>query len=229
VALLYAQEGARVAITCLEDDARDAQITLEAVQKLGGKALSVIGDVRDPSFCKRLVERTVAEFGALDILVNNAAFQRHHEHLAEFTPDEIDATFRTNVFATIYLTQAAEPHLRAGACVINVSSIQARDPTPQLLAYAASKAAISNLTRGLAGLLMKRGVRVNAVAPGPVWTPLVASTLPPERVRTFGHHTLFGRPAQPVEQASLFVFLASDDASYVTGEIFGATGGQSPV
>ena len=229
VALLYAQEGAKVLITCLEDDARDARVTVETIEKLGGQAIAMPGDVRDPAFCRQLVERAVSEFGSLDILVNNAAFQRHHDKLADFTPDEIDATFRTNVFATIYLTQAAEAHLRPGACVINVTSIQAKDPTPQLLAYAATKAAISNLTRGLAGLLKDRGVRVNAVAPGPVWTPLVASTLPNEKVRNFGDHTMLGRPAQPVEQAALFVFLATDDASYVTGEIFGATGGQSPV
>jgi NAD(P)-dependent dehydrogenase (short-subunit alcohol dehydrogenase family) len=229
VALLYAQEGAKVVITCLPDDASDGRITVETIAKLGGSALSEPGDVRDPAFCKRLVERTVSEYGSLDILVNNAAFQRHHEELAAFTPEEIDTTFRTNVYGTIFLTQAAEPHLRPGACVINVTSIQAKDPTPQLLAYAATKAAISNLTRGLAGLLKDRGVRVNAVAPGPVWTPLVASTLPPEQVRTFGQHTMLGRPAQPVEQATLFVFLASDDASYVTGEVFGATGGRSPV
>jgi NAD(P)-dependent dehydrogenase (short-subunit alcohol dehydrogenase family) len=229
VALLYAQEGARVLITCLEDDAADGRIAVEAITRLGGTALCIPGDVRNPVFCRRLVERAVSELGSLDILVNNSAFQRHHDALADFTPDEIDATFRTNVFATIHLTQAAEPHLRPGACVINVTSIQAMDPTPQLLAYAASKAAISNLTRSLSGLLMKRGVRVNAVAPGPVWTPLVASTLPNEQVKNFGHHTLFGRPAQPVEQAALFVFLASDDASYVTGEVFGATGGRTPV
>jgi NAD(P)-dependent dehydrogenase (short-subunit alcohol dehydrogenase family) len=229
VALLYAQEGARVLITCLEDDAADGRIAVETISGLGGTAMCVPGDVRDPAFCRQLVERAVSEYGSLDILVNNAAFQRHHEKLADFTPEEVDATFRTNVFATIFMTQAAEPHLRPGACVINVSSIQAMDPTPQLLAYAASKAAISSLTRSLSGLLMKRGVRVNAVAPGPVWTPLVASTLPNEQVRTFGHHTAFGRPAQPVEQATLFVFLASDDASYVTGEVFGATGGQTPL
>ena len=229
VALLYAQEGARVVITCLEDDAADGRVAVETIAKLGGTALCIPGDVRNPVFCRRLVERTVSEYGSLDILVNNSGFQRHHEKLAEFTADEIDATFRTNVFATIYLTQAAEPHLRPGACVINVTSIQAKDPTPQLLVYAASKAAISNLTRSLSGLLMKRGVRVNAVAPGPVWTPQVASTMPAEQVTNFGHHTAFGRPAQPVEQATLFVFLASDDASYVTGEVFGATGGQTPV
>ena len=229
VALLYAQEGAKVLITCLEDDEPDARITVETIAGLGGTASAMPGDVRDPGFCRRLVERAVSDYGSLDILVNNSAFQRHHEKLADFSVEEIDTTFRTNVFGTIYLTQAAEPHLRPGACVINVTSIQAKDPTPQLLVYASTKAAISNLTRGMAGLLKDRGVRVNAVAPGPVWTPLVASTLPPDHVRTFGENTMLGRPAQPVEQAALFVFLASDEASYVTGEVFGATGGRSPV
>lgn len=229
VALLYAQEGARVVITCLEADRRDADATVAEVERLGGRALSVPGDVQDPAFCKRLVERTIQEFGSLDILVNNSAYQRFHDKLEDFTPEEIDTTFRTNVFATIWLTQAAAPHLRPGACVINTSSIQALNPTPQLMVYAATKAAVSSLSKSLAGLLMDQGVRVNAVAPGPVWTPLIPSTMPADRVRNFGEKSLFKRPAQPVEQATLFVFLASDDASYVTGEVFGATGGRTPI
>ena len=187
------------------------------------------GDIRDPGFCKSLVEKTIETFGGLDILVNNAAFQRYYGALADISVDEIDANFRTNVFAPLYLTQAAEKHLRPGACVINTSSIQALVPTPNIIVYAATKAAISSITKSLAGLLADKGVRVNAVAPGPVWTPLVASTMPGEQVEHFGAHTLLKRPAQPVEQAGIYVFLASDDASFVTGEVYGATGGRTPI
>lgn len=229
IALLYAQEGAKVAFTCLEADRTDAEDTVAEIQKLGGEALSMPGDVRDPEFCKTLVEQTVNAFGSLDILVNNSAYQRYREKLEDFTLEEIDTTFRTNVFATILLTQAAAPHLRPGAAVINTTSIQALEPTPQLMLYAATKAAISSLTKSMAGLLITQGVRVNAVAPGPVWTPLIPSTLPIDQARSFGEKTLFKRPAQPVEQAALFVFLASDEASYVTGEVFGATGGPTPL
>jgi NAD(P)-dependent dehydrogenase (short-subunit alcohol dehydrogenase family) len=229
VALLYAQEGAKIVITSLVDDASEGDATVALIEKLGGKAISVPGDVRDPLFCKSLVEKTVATFGSIDILVNNAAYQRYYKTLAEIPADEIDQAFRTNVFGTIFMTQAAEPYLRAGSCVINTSSIQALVPTPHLLVYAATKAAISSVTKSLAGLLIDKGVRVNAVAPGPVWTPFVASTMPAEEVEQFGAQTLLKRPAQPVEQAGIFVFLASDDASYVTGEVFGATGGRTPV
>jgi len=229
VALLYAQEGARVVITSLPDDDKDAQETVALIRKLGGQALSVPGDVGDPAFCNSLVEHTVAAFGSLDILVNNAAFQRYYPTLEALKIDEIETGFRTNVFAPLYLTQAAARHLRPGACVINTSSIQALVPTPHLIVYAATKAAISSITKSLAGLLAEQGVRVNAVAPGPVWTPLIPSTMPMEEVEKFGSATLMKRPAQPVEQAAIFVFLASDDASYVTGEVFGATGGRTPI
>lgn len=229
VALLYAQEGAKVVINGLPDDAEDASKAVETIRKLGGKAIAVNGDVSDPAFCKSLVEKTVAEFGSLDILVNNAAYQRSYAKFEEIPLDEIQTTFKTNVFPIFYLTQAAAVHLRPGACVINTSSIQALSPTPNLIFYAATKSAISSMTKSLAGLLADKGVRVNAVAPGPVWTPLIPSTLDPDFVKQFGSHTAFKRPAQPVEQATLFVFLASDDASYVTGEVFGATGGQTPI
>lgn len=229
VALLYAQEGAKVVINGLADDAEDAAKTVDLIKKLGGSALSMLGDISDPAFCLSLVDKTVAQFGSLDILVNNAAYQRSYSKFDEIPVNEIQKTFQTNVFPVFYLTQAASRHLRPGACVINTSSIQALSPTPNLLFYAASKSAITSLTKSLAGLLAERGVRVNAVAPGPVWTPLIPSTLDPEFVKQFGSHTAFKRPAQPVEQATLFVFLASDDASYVTGEVFGATGGQTPL
>ncbi|WP_411887721.1 SDR family oxidoreductase [Hydrocarboniphaga effusa] len=229
VALLFAQEGAHVMINSLPDDGEDADKTVALVKKLGGRASAMLGDVGDPSFCASLVTKTVSEFGNLDILVNNAAYQRSYRSIEEIPVTEVETTFRTNVFPLFYLTQAALPHLRPGASVINTSSIQALKPTPGLLFYAATKSAISSMTKSLAGLLADRGIRVNAVAPGPVWTPLIPSTLDPDHVKEFGSHTAFKRPAQPVEQAAIFVFLASDDASYVTGEVYGATGGQTPI
>lgn len=229
VALLYAQEGAKVVITYLQDDAEDGEQTLRLIGSCGGQGRAIAGDVGDAAFCARLVQETVEAFGALDILINNAAFQRHHESIEQIPLEDIERTYRTNIFGTVYMTQAAAPHLRPGACIINTSSIQALLPTPQLALYASTKAAISSLTKSLAGLFADQGVRVNAVAPGPVWTPLIPSTLPLEQARNFGHHTLLKRPAQPVEQATIFVFLASDDASYVTGEVFGATGGRTPL
>lgn len=229
VALLFAQEGARVVITALEADAEDSRATVAEVERLGGRALFIPGDVGDAAFCASLVEQTVATFGSLDILVNNAAFQRYHATLESIPLEDIERTFRTNVFGLLYLTQAAARYLRPGACVINTSSIQALHPGPPLAVYAATKAAISSLTKSLAGLLADQGVRVNAVAPGPVWTPLIPSTMPNDKARMFGENTLFKRPAQPVEQAGIFVFLASDDASYVTGEVYGATGGRTPL
>lgn len=229
VALLYALEGARVVINCLDADLADGRATIDLITQRGGEADCLPGDIGDASFCRRLVAHTLDRFGSVDILVNNAAYQRHYDTLESIPLDEIERCFRTNVFATYYLTQAAAPHLRPGACVINTSSIQALVPSPQLTVYAATKAAISSLTKSLAGLLADQGVRVNAVAPGPVWTPLIPSTLPPERARQFGSNTLLKRPAQPVEQAGIYVFLASNEASYVTGEVYGATGGRSPL
>jgi NAD(P)-dependent dehydrogenase (short-subunit alcohol dehydrogenase family) len=175
-----------------------------------------------------MVDTVFERFGALDILVNNAAFQMTHEKIEEFTTEEFDRTFRTNVYAMFWLCRSALPRMKPGSVIINTASIQAFDPSPTLLAYAPTKAAIVNFTKALSQMAMERSVRVNAVAPGPVWTPLIPSTMPPDSVKKFGGDTSFERAAQPVEIAPVFVFLASNEARFVTGEVYGATGGKTP-
>jgi NAD(P)-dependent dehydrogenase (short-subunit alcohol dehydrogenase family) len=229
VAIAFAREGADLVLSYLPEEERDARESAEWVNKAGRKAVLAPGDIRDERHCAALVDRAFAEFGKLDILVNNAAFQRTHDSIEEFTTEEFDATFKTNVYAMFWLCRAALPRMAAGGTIINTASIQAFDPSPNLLAYAPTKAAIVNFTKALSQVAMKKGVRVNAVAPGPVWTPLIPSTMPPEKTREFGKDTSFGRAAQPVELAPLFVFLASNEARYVTGEVYGATGGQTPL
>jgi NAD(P)-dependent dehydrogenase (short-subunit alcohol dehydrogenase family) len=172
------------------------------------------------------VERAVREFGRIDILVNNAAFQRTHKSIAEITSEEFDTTMRTNIYAMFYLCKAALPHMQPGATIINTSSIQAYQPSPSLLAYATTKGAIVNFTKGLAQEVIEKGIRVNSVAPGPVWTPLIVSTMPPEQTSKFGQDTPLERAAQPAELAPAFVFLASQESSYITGEVIGVTGGK---
>jgi len=225
VALTYAREGADVLISYLNEE-QDAQETVRVVEAAGRKAVAVAGDIGDEAHCQELVRRAVAEFGRLDILVNNAAFQMSHEGLVDLPSEEIERTFRTNILAMFYLSKAALPQLREGGAIINTASVQAYQPSPQLLAYAATKGAIVTFTKGLAQDAIKRGIRVNAVAPGPVWTPLIVSTMPPEKYTTFGEDTVFERPAQPIELAPLYVFLASDESRYITGEVLGATGGK---
>jgi NAD(P)-dependent dehydrogenase (short-subunit alcohol dehydrogenase family) len=228
VALAFAREGADVAISYLPAEEADADETIRWVTEAGRQGLKLPGDLRDEQHCVRLIDTVFDKFGTLDVLVNNAAFQRTHESIEEFSTDEFDETFRTNVYAMFWLCRAGLPRMRPGSSIINTASIQAFDPSPQLLAYAATKGAIVNFTKALSQLAMKQAVRVNAVAPGPVWTPLIPSTMPPEKVREFGKDTAFERAAQPVEIAPLFVFLASNEARFVTGEVYGATGGQSP-
>jgi NAD(P)-dependent dehydrogenase (short-subunit alcohol dehydrogenase family) len=228
VAIAFAREGAHVAISYLPEEREDGAATLGWIEAAGRRALALPGDITDERHCAGMVERVRGELGRLDILVNNAAMQRTHEDVAELSADELDRTFRTNVYAMFWLCRAALPHLEPGSAIINTASIQAFDPSPTLLAYAATKAAIVNFTKALSKLAMKRSVRVNAVAPGPVWTPLIPSTMPEKSVRMFGSDTSFGRAAQPVELAPLYVFLASNESRYVTGEVYGATGGQSP-
>jgi NAD(P)-dependent dehydrogenase (short-subunit alcohol dehydrogenase family) len=228
VAIAFAREGADVAISYLPEEERDAVETQQWIEHAGRSALMLPGDLRDEAHCASLVDRTFERFGKLDLLVNNAAFQMSRDSIQEITTDEFDRTFRTNVYAMFWLCRAALPRLKAGSSIINTASIQAYDPSPTLLAYAATKAAIVNFSKALSQMAMKQGVRVNAVAPGPVWTPLIPSTMPEEHVQQFGKDTSFERPAQPVELAPLFVFLASNEARFVTGEVYGATGGKTP-
>lgn len=228
VAIAFAKEGADVVISYLPEEEADAAETAAVIEKSGSKVLRLPGDIGEKGTAEKLVRSAMQEFGHLDIVVNNAAFQMTHEKIEEIPLEELEHTFRMNVFGTFLLTQAALKNLPPGGVILNTTSIQAYDPSPQLVAYAATKAAILSMTKSIATIAMKRGVRVNAVAPGPVWTPLIPSTMPVEKVKKFGENTAFGRPAQPVELAKLFVFLASDDASYVTGEVYGATGGRTP-
>jgi NAD(P)-dependent dehydrogenase (short-subunit alcohol dehydrogenase family) len=225
VALAFAREGADVLISYLNEEP-DAQETVRAVQAAGRQGVAVAGDIGDERHCRALVERAVREFGRLDILVNNAAFQMTHEGVADLPAAELERTFRTNVYAMFYLCQAALPRLEQGGTIINTASVQAYQPSPSLLAYAATKGAIVTFTKALAEEALKRGVRVNAVAPGPVWTPLIVSTMPPEQATQFGQQSQYERPAQPAELAPLYVFLASPEAGYITGEVVGITGGK---
>jgi hypothetical protein len=228
VAIAYAREGAHVVLSYLPEEERDAEDTCSWVEKADRKAVRLPGDLTDERHCNAMIDRAFDEFGRLDILVNNAAFQMTHERIEEFSTEEFDRTFKTNVYAMFWLCRAALPRLKAGATIINTASIQGYAPSPQLLAYAPTKAAIINFTKALSQLAMKQGVRVNAVAPGPVWTPLIPSTMPEEKFRKFGEDTQFERAAQPVEIAPVFVFLASNESRFVTGEVYGVTGGKTP-
>jgi len=227
VALAFAREGADVLISYLSED-RDARESLGLVEQAGRKGVIVRGDIQEEKFCHELVERAYKEFGRLDVLVNNAAYQMAQEKLEDFTAEQIERTYRTNVFSMYYLCQAAVPRMKPGSSIINVASIQGYDPSPELLDYAPTKCAIIGLTKALSKLVIEQGIRVNAVAPGPVWTPLIPSTMPEDKTQNFGDNTLFERPAQPRELAPVFVLLASPDAAYITGEVYGVTGGRMP-
>ena len=224
VAIAYAREGADVVIAYLSED-EDAEDTAEWVRKTGRKALLIEGDIGEESHCRRLVDETIKAFGRLDILVNNAAFQRSYDKLEDVSSEEWERTYRTNIHAPFYLSKAAAPHMKKGASIINTTSIQGKKPSPNLLAYASTKGAITNFTAGLAQMLAEQGIRVNAVAPGPIWTPLIPSTLPMEKARNFGKDTPLKRPGQPAELAGAYVLLASDEASYITGAVIPVTGG----
>ena len=228
VAIAFAREGANVAITYLPEEKSDANETIKWVEDAGCNALALCGDLQDEVFCRKAVKKVRKAFGDLDILVNNAGFQSTHDRIAEFSTEEFDRTFKTNVYATFWLSREALREMKPGSVIINTASIQAYQPSANLLAYAPTKAAIVSFTKALSQSAMKQEVRVNAVAPGPVWTPLIPSTMPDQKVKEFGKDTSFERPAQPVELAPLYVFLASDEARFVTGEVYGATGGRTP-
>jgi NAD(P)-dependent dehydrogenase (short-subunit alcohol dehydrogenase family) len=228
VALAFAREGADVAISYLSEE-RDARETERLVTEAGRKSVLLPGDIGEDSKAKAVAQKAIDGLGTIDILVNNAAFQRTYEKFEDISDEEFEETYRVNVLGMFRLCKAILPQMEAGGSIINTGSIQSFDPSPYLIAYASTKAAIVSFTRSLAGFAIKQGVRVNAVAPGPVWTPLIPSTMPREKVKNFGSQTVFGRAAQPAEIAPIFVFLASDQASYVTGEIYGVTGGQMPM
>lgn len=225
VALAFAREGADVAISYLNEE-DDAQETRRVVEEAGKKCVLIPGDISDEAHCQKIIKQTIDKFGQIDILVNNAAFQMSHEGIADLTAEEIEHTFRTNIFAMFYLCKAALENMTEGATIINTTSIQAYKPSKNLLAYAATKGAIANFTKALNEETIERGIRVNAVAPGPVWTPLIVSTFPQEKIEEFGQNSPMKRPAQPAELAPAYVFLASDEASYISGEILGVTGGK---
>jgi NAD(P)-dependent dehydrogenase (short-subunit alcohol dehydrogenase family) len=225
VAIAFAREGADIVLSYLSED-QDANSTVELIRSAGRRVVAVAGDITEETQCQALVDTAVSELGRLDILVNNAAFQRTYKSIDEIPLDEWETTLRTNVTAPFMLAKAAVKHMKSGASIINTTSIQSRDPSAGLLAYATSKGAISNFTAGLAQLLAEKGIRVNAVAPGPIWTPLIPSTMPPEKVEKFGTDTPLGRVGQPAELAGAYVLLASDDASYMTGAVIPVTGGE---
>lgn len=224
VAIAFAREGADVLIAYLNEH-EDAKETAKWVEQAGRKAVLVAGDIQDESHCKEIINRAVQELGGVDILVNNAAYQMTHESIQEISAEELDRTYRTNIFAMFYLCKAAEPHMKPGSTVVNTTSINAYKPSPQLLAYASTKGAIQNFTAGLGQLWAEKGIRVNCVAPGPIWTPLIPSTMPEEKVKNFGKDVPLKRAGQPAELAPAYVLLASDDSSYMTSSTVQVTGG----
>ncbi len=226
VCLAFAREGADVAFGYLNEEP-DADVTRRIVEDSGHQVLALKGDLTDEAVCRRLIEDTVKRFGRIDVLVNNAAWQgKAVEKFEDITAERLERTFRTNVLAMFHLVRYALPHMKEGASIINVASIQAYQPKPSILDYASTKGAIVTFTKGLAQELIERGIRVNCVAPGPVWTPLIPQSFDAEKVKNFGKSSPMGRPAQPVELSPSFVFLASDESRFVNGEILGVTGGQ---
>ena len=225
VAIAYAREGADVLISYLSED-EDARDTARYVEKAGQKAVLVRGDISEAQHCRDIIAKAVEEFGKVDILVSNAAHQMTYESLDEIPDDEWGYTFRTNVEAMFHLCKAAVPHMAEGSSIIGSSSVNSDMPSPTLAPYAATKAAIANFTASLAQLLGEKGIRVNSVAPGPIWTPLIPSTMPNEKVENFGRDTPLGRPGQPAELAPVYVLLASDDGSYISGARVAVTGGR---
>jgi NAD(P)-dependent dehydrogenase (short-subunit alcohol dehydrogenase family) len=225
VAIAYAREGADVLIAYL-NETEDAQEVKKLIEKEGRKAVLVAGDICDPGHCRSVIERAVHELGGVDILVNNAAHQATFKEIAEISDEEWEITFRTNIHAMFYLTKAAVPHMKPGSAIINTASVNSDMPNPILLAYATTKGAIQNFTGGLAQMLAEKGIRANAVAPGPIWTPLIPSTMPEETVKNFGKQVPMKRPGQPAELATTYVMLADPLSSYTSGTTVAVTGGK---
>ncbi|GAA5107254.1 SDR family oxidoreductase [Alloalcanivorax gelatiniphagus] len=227
VALAFAREGADVVIAYLDGEDEDARETGRLVEDAGRRAVLVPTDLVEDEACQALVDKAVEELGRIDVLVNNAAYQMAQPGgIADITTEQFDRVMRTNVYAMFWLCKMALPHMKAGASIINTSSVQSSSPSPELLDYASTKAAIVNFTRGLAQSVAEKGIRVNSVAPGPIWTPLIPATMHPEKIATFGEDTPLGRAGQPAEVATAFVFLASAESSYITGEVIAVTGGK---
>ncbi len=226
VALAFGREGADVAISYLSSEQEDALETKRLVEDCGRTCLLLPGDLADPEHCREVIAKTIEAFGRIDVLVNNAAHQSYFESIEDIPDEEWEKTLAVNISAMFYLTKAAVPHMKPGASIINTASKQADEPSPELLAYAVTKGAIQNFSAGLSQQLAKKGIRVNTVAPGPVWTPLGPATLPPDKVVNFGKQVPMGRPAQPSELAPAYVMLASDESSYVSGATIAVTGGK---
>ena len=224
VAIAFAREGADVLIAYLNEH-EDARETARLVEEAGRRAVLMPGELADPAHCRAIVERAVQEFGRIDVLVNNAAFQMSHDSIEEIPDEEWDYTFQVNITAMFHTCKAAVRHMRPGSSIINTTSVNSDNPKPTLLAYAATKGAIANFTGGLSQLLAEKGIRVNSVAPGPIWTPLIPSTMPPDQVESFGQQVPMKRPGQPAEVAPVYVLLASDQASYISGARIAVTGG----
>jgi NAD(P)-dependent dehydrogenase (short-subunit alcohol dehydrogenase family) len=225
VSVHFAQEGANIAIVYFDED-EDALITKDLVEITGQQCLLIKGDVKDQAFCKNAVEQTITEFGKLNILVNNAGIQFPQKDVRAIDAEQLDATFRTNIFAYFYFAEAALEHLQAGDCIINTTSVTAYRSSPSLIDYSSTKGAITTFTRSLATNLTEKGIRVNAVAPGPIWTPLIVSTFDEEKIKSFGSETAMKRAGQPSELGPAYVFLASDDASFITGQVIHVNGGE---
>ncbi len=228
VAIAYAREGADVLISYLNED-EDAKQTAKFVEEAGQKAVLVGGDISDEAHCKKIIDTAISEFGQIDILVNNAAFQMSRQSLQEVSTEEWDRTFKTNIYPMFYLCKTAEQYLKPGATIINTTSVNAYKPRPTLVAYAATKGAIQNFTSSMAQLWAEKGIRVNCVAPGPIWTPLIPSTMTPEEVKAFGQDVPLKRAGQPAELAAAYVLLASEDSSYMTGSTIQVTGGSPTI
>jgi NAD(P)-dependent dehydrogenase (short-subunit alcohol dehydrogenase family) len=224
VAVLFAREGAKLGVLYL-NEGEDAKETQRLIEREGGECVLVAGDVGDQKFCKRAVDQVISRFGKIDILVNNAAEQHPKKAIVEISPEQLDQTFRTNIYGYFFMTQAAMPHLKGGAAIINTTSVTAYRGSPELLDYSATKGAIVTFTRSLAQGLAEKGIRVNGVAPGPIWTPLIPSTFDADKVKSFGANTPMKRPGQPNEVAPAYLFLACADSSYITGSVLHPNGG----